>query len=142
MIEELSKPDEDIEILNEEVQPATSETVHPQEVIEEPIVQQAAEPQVHEDEEIQNATIPKTVEPLQTRANTNPAVPEYSAEIPEEDKVNSDALQQGDRVFHQEFGEGVVEKMINYGDKILCSINFASVGRRLLNPEISEMKRI
>ena len=142
MIEELSKPDEDIEILNEEVQPATSETVQPQEVIEEPIVQQAAEPQVHEDEEIQNATIPKTVEPLQTRANTNPAVPEYSAEIPEEDKVNSDALQQGDRVFHQEFGEGVVEKMINYGDKILCSINFASVGRRLLNPEISEMKRI
>ena len=142
MIEELSKPDEDIEILNEDVQPATSETVQPQEVIEEPIVQQAAEPQAQEDEEIQNATIPKTVEPLQTRANTNPAVPEYSAEIPEEDKVNSDALQQGDRVFHQEFGEGVVEKMINYGDKILCSINFASVGRRLLNPEISEMKRI
>ena len=43
---------------------------------------------------------------------------------------------------HDEFGEGVVEKLINYGDKVLCSINFASVGRRLLNPEISEMRKI
>ncbi len=45
-------------------------------------------------------------------------------------------------MFHEEFGEGVVEKMINYGDKELCSINFASVGRRLLNPEVTELRKI
>lgn len=94
------------------------------------------------DDDINTATIPNENEPLQTRANKTPIVPEYSSEIPDEDKINNEIYKEGDRVMHQEFGEGVVEKMINYGDKILCSINFTSVGRRLLNPEITEMSKI
>lgn len=131
MIEEMSKPDEEIEAINP---PQVEEVAEP---IAEPIVEAPTQP-----EEIANAELPEENEPLQTRANTTPSVPVYPSDIPEEDKVNSDPLQEGDRVMHQEFGEGVVEKMINYGDKMLCSINFASVGRRLLNPEISEMKKI
>ena len=72
----------------------------------------------------------------------NPTVPVYSADIPDEDRVSAVKFQQGDKVIHDEFGEGVVEKMIAYGDKELCSINFGSVGRRLLNPEITEMRKI
>ena len=171
MIENLSKPDEEIPVLNQETpapeaetpvsaevpmeeQPQTEEqhlveeqpqpeVSAPAETVPETAPEPVAEPiQAEVDEEVENADMPQQAEVLQTRANTNPAVPEYSADIPEEDKVNSDPVKEGDKVFHQEFGEGVVEKMINYGDKILCSVNFATVGRRLLNPEISEMKKI
>ena len=177
MIENLSKPDEDIPVINQtesaipqevqeednfeqvvesETEPTQEETIEETEPIvdtadEEPVQEQIVEEQpvqedapqnIQEEAEVQNATIPQPSEPLQTRAKSSPVVPEYSAEIPDEDKVNSDVLQQGDKVMHDEFGEGVVEKLINYGDKVLCSINFASVGRRLLNPEISEMRKI
>lgn len=158
MIEELSKPDEEIQAINpvepqiepqqepvQEIEPQPQQNVQP-EPQPQPQVQPQPQPQAEHpvDEEIQNAQMPNvaTPEPLQTRANTTPVVPDYPSNIPDEDKVKSDVIQQGDRVMHQEFGEGVVEKMINYGDKLLCSVNFASVGRRLLNPEISEMKKI
>lgn len=158
MIEELSKPDEEIQAINpvepqiepqqepvQEIEPQPQQNVQP-EPQPQPQVQPQPQPQAEHpvDEEIKNAQMPNvaTPEPLQTRANTTPVVPDYPSNIPDEDKVKSDVIQQGDRVMHQEFGEGVVEKMINYGDKLLCSVNFASVGRRLLNPEISEMKKI
>jgi len=199
MIEELSKPDEEIALINQQaqaeppasavtetpIQPANPEPAKeaavPQSKNEDTAVTEAApqaaepaeveqqakqeaqpqpqpqpaQPQAPQeqkqesapaqsaDEEIKNAAMPaSSPEPLQTRANTTPVVPVYPSDIPEEDKVRSDKIQQGDRVIHQDFGEGVVEKMINYGDKVLCSVNFASVGRRLLNPEISEMRKV
>lgn len=156
MIEELSKPDEEIQAINpvepqiepqqepvQEIEPQPQQNVQP-EPQPQPQVQPQPQAEHPVDEEIQNAQMPNvaTPEPLQTRANTTPVVPDYPSNIPDEDKVKSDVIKQGDRVMHQEFGEGVVEKMINYGDKLLCSVNFASVGRRLLNPEISEMKKI
>ena len=156
MIEELSKPDEEIRAINpvepqiepqqepvQEIKPQPQQNVRP-EPQPQPQVQPQPQAEHPVDKEIQNAQMPNvaTPEPLQTRANTTHVVPDYPSNIPDEDKVKSDVIQQGDRVMHQEFGEGVVEKMINYGDKLLCSVNFASVGRRLLNPEISEMKKI
>ena len=168
MIEELSKPDEEIPVINnqeqeivETVQPEISEpaeTVLPQEQVIETIQEEIVEPQPQPqsqpeiepqpqpvnpvEDEVNSANMPTQVEQLQARTTKTPVVPEYSADIPEEDKVQSDVFQQGDRVFHPEFGEGVVEKMITYGDKLLCSVNFTNVGRRLLNPEVSEMKKI
>ena len=50
-------------------------------------------------------------------------------------------FEQGDRVSHPKYGEGVVEKMVKFGNKVLCSINFAN-GRRLLDPTISQIERI
>lgn len=79
---------------------------------------------------------------LETKEAHTPIVPVYSAEIPDEDIVESDPLNQGDRVEHSEFGRGVVEKLINYGDRTLCSVNFEQVGRRLLDPKISELKKL
>lgn len=162
MIEKLSKPDEEIPVINDEY---TAQEVYSEPVVEQAedtelpqeqenqIIQEPEQPQ--EQEAIQDSVqeqsapmeeeliqTPPETEPLQMRASSTPTMPEYSAEIPEEDKVRSDVIGQGDRVYHEEFGEGVVEKMINYGDKLLCSINFATVGRRLLNPEISEMRKI
>ena len=160
MIESLSKPNEEIPAINEEPQPQPQPQAEPEPIPAEPVTEEepaatvseepqpAPQPEPQEekpqsvDEEINSAELPKQAEPLQTRANSSPVVPEYAAQFPDEDRVNSDAFREGDRVVHEEFGEGVVEKLINYGDKILASVNFASVGRRLLNPDISEMKRI
>ena len=67
-------------------------------------------------------------------------VPVYEAESP----VLSDAgssFEQGDIVSHPKYGKGVIEKLIKYGNKTLCSISFENVGRRLLDPAISELTK-
>ncbi len=48
----------------------------------------------------------------------------------------------GDRVSHPTYGMGVVEKVISYGDKKLCSIMFESNNRRLLDPAISSVVKL
>lgn len=68
----------------------------------------------------------------------SPVVPVYPAETP----VNTQTFEQGDHVSHPKYGEGIVEKMIKYGNKTLCSINFVNVGRRLLDPAISEITKL
>ena len=81
-------------------------------------------------------------EPLIPVKNTaTPAVPIYSAEIPQEAIVHSDPIQQGDRVIHVKFGIGVVEKIFSYGTKNFCSINFENIGRKVLDPNVTELKR-
>ena len=70
----------------------------------------------------------------------NPVVPVYPAnDIPE---VSSEIFEAGDQVTHPKYGTGVVEKMIKYGNKVLCSINFENIGRRLLDPAISEITKV
>lgn len=66
-------------------------------------------------------------------------VPIFPAETPANE--NNSTFEQGARVTHPKYGEGVVEKMIKYGNKTLCSINFANIGRRLLDPAISELEK-
>lgn len=69
-----------------------------------------------------------------------PVVPVY----PADDIDNSDVptFEPGQPVSHPKYGKGVVEKMIKYGNKTLCSINFHNIGRRLLDPAISEINKI
>lgn len=50
-------------------------------------------------------------------------------------------FEKGDLVVHDQFGNGRVEKIINYGNKKLCSVYFEGVGRRLLDPNLSEIKK-
>jgi hypothetical protein len=78
---------------------------------------------------------------LEKRNTSTPIVPVYEAEIPAEDMVDSDPIEQGDNVTHAKYGNGIVEKMIKYGTKTLYSINFDNVGRRLLDPTLTEIKK-
>lgn len=78
---------------------------------------------------------------LETKHSSTPIVPMYDADIPHEDMVISDPIQQGDTVLHAKYGTGIVEKMIKYGNKTLFSINFDNIGRRLLDPTITEIKK-
>lgn len=78
---------------------------------------------------------------LETKNASTPLVPVYDADIPQEDRVISDFIEQGDSVVHAKYGSGVVEKMIKYGNKTLYSINFENIGRRLLDPTLTEIKK-
>ena len=67
-------------------------------------------------------------------------VPVYTPEeFNTDDSQTADLYQAGDVVSHPKYGQGVVEKMINYGNKTLCSISFVNIGRRLLDPSLSEL---
>lgn len=70
-----------------------------------------------------------------------PVVPVYPSDEP---VLSDDAPQfeQGDMVSHPKYGKGVIEKLIKYGNKTLCSISFENIGRRLLDPAISEIEKI
>ena len=78
---------------------------------------------------------------LETRNSTTPIVPVYDADIPQEDMVVSDPIQQGDLVTHVKYGSGVVEKLVKYGNKTLFMINFDMGGRKLLDPLLTEIKK-
>ena len=93
-------------------------------------------------EEVGNSDLeeePKEI--LEKRETSTPIVPVYNADIPQEDLVISDQIEQGDTVLHAKYGSGIVEKMIKYGTKTLYSINFDNVGRRLLDPTLTEIKK-
>lgn len=77
---------------------------------------------------------------LPVRMASTPIVPVYAADI--EPKVQAPSLVQGDIVTHLKYGRGTVEKLISYGSKTLCSINFDNVGRRLLDPTLSELQKV
>ncbi len=67
-------------------------------------------------------------------------IPIYPAD--DIDHRNVPHFEKGDSVSHPKYGQGVVEKMIKYGNKTLVSIDFQDVGRRLLDPAISEISKM
>jgi len=73
--------------------------------------------------------------------NDTPVVPIYSAEDDTPVTGPVQIFDSGDKVQHPKYGEGVVEKMVKFGNKVLCSINFPN-GRRLLDPTISQLTKI
>ena len=73
---------------------------------------------------------------------TEDSLPVYPAESPNAATQEGPAFAAGDHVSHPKYGEGVVEKIIRYGNKALCSISFINVGRRLLDPAISEITKL
>lgn len=68
-----------------------------------------------------------------------PVVPIYPADDIE-DSENT-YFKPGDRVITK-YGEGVVEQMVKYGNKYLCKVNHATIGIRLLNPAMTEVRKV
>ena len=94
---------------------------------------------MEEEGEKQDETLSK-LDILPANLSSTPIVPVYSADI--EASAQSDDIEKGNIVIHPKYGKGVVEKMISYGAKTLCSINFDNVGRRLLDPNLAELKKV
>ena len=67
-------------------------------------------------------------------------IPVYST--PESSEQHEFNLQEGDKVKHQKYGVGMINKIIGYGNKKLCSIQFENVGRRLLDPQLAVLEKV
>ena len=80
-------------------------------------------------------------EDISTDYEVEEELPVYPTEEPS-DEQEIPAFEQGDTVTHPKYGKGVIEKLIKYGNKTLCSISFEDVGRRLLDPAMSELQKI
>ena len=48
----------------------------------------------------------------------------------------------GDRIEHDKYGIGEVVKVINYANRSLLQINFKEVGKRLLDPDIANIREV
>ena len=73
--------------------------------------------------------------------NESSVVPVYSADIPE-NSHNNVKISEGNIVYHEKYGKGIVEQLINYGNKTLCSIQFDNIGRRLLDPNLADLRQM
>lgn len=134
----ISKDEEDITKVSPEIAQETLVQSGEQFQVHPPRNQAASQAQtVPEPAEIPE---PPDIDIIPNRATSTPVVPIYSADI--EPKTHSNKFDQGDSVIHPKYGQGTVEKLIVYGNKTLCSINFDNVGRRLLDPALAEIKKI
>ena len=79
-----------------------------------------------------------------TENNSLPGVPIYSTDNNSASAKSSDGMNitEGNIVYHEKYGRGVVEELFNYGKRTLCSIQFDNVGRRLLDPNLAELKQM
>ena len=152
--EKISEPPVFDETLIEE--PLSSNNEDLQETIEEPELNSYDEQSLTEDDldflEDNGINQPQTEEPFdidnavdtmfeeEENIEQNPTVPVYPAE--DEKQAEEFDFKQGDRVSHHRYGRGVIEKIITYGNKTLCSISFENVGRRLLDPTITDLTKI
>lgn len=123
---------------------SAGETEEPQEDIEIVGHEQAAEQEAAQEANFLESLSEQEPLPdegiLSVSEASTPIVPIYSAEV--EPQVQSDEIAQGDTVMHPKYGKGTVEKLINYGSKTLCSINFDNIGRRLLDPALAEIRKV
>ncbi|HBG49876.1 MAG TPA: hypothetical protein DDW90_10330 [Cyanobacteria bacterium UBA9971] len=71
-----------------------------------------------------------------------PDIPIYSTPKNQTEASYDDDFQEGDKVKHEKYGLGTVTKIIGSNEKRLCSIQFDDVGRRLLDPKLSELEKI
>lgn len=107
-----------------------AQTVQPEELVEEPIVEDYSDA----DSYVESPYVEEQP----------PVVPVYPVEDEQNNTSEGGSVEfaQGDSVSHPRYGRGVVEKIIKYGNKTLCSIAFENVGRRLLDPSISEFVKL
>ncbi|MDD3238080.1 MAG: hypothetical protein PHV37_08305 [Candidatus Gastranaerophilales bacterium] len=119
-------------------------------VLQEETKQPSIEPQAIKESTVKEApesvkTPVSTAEPIITTPpepvpiKKTPTVPVIEAKI-EESNSQATEFHEGNFVFHAKYGKGVVEKIIKYGNKTLCSIQFENVGRRLLDPKLADIK--
>ena len=58
------------------------------------------------------------------------------------EKKESFNFKVGDKIKHDKYGAGEITKVINYANRSLLQINFKDVGKRLLDPNIANIRKI
>jgi len=78
---------------------------------------------------------------VETKVESEQVLPVYST-VSDNDNESNVKIAEGNIVSHPKYGRGVVEELFNYGNRTLCSIQFDNVGRRLLDPNLAELKQL
>lgn len=152
--EQTQLTEEDLDLIqNVDMYEAQSPEIVEEEQLNEPLAEENAEDdsyldEIHPDEDETNYVTDEEIqqeEDIKTKYNiTEESLkePETVPVYPANTGVNTGIeFEKGDLVVHDQFGNGRVEKIINYGSKKLCSVYFEGVGRRLLDPTLSEIKK-
>ncbi len=58
-----------------------------------------------------------------------------------EDKENPTILNEGDRVFHEKFGMGVIEQVVQMGSDHLYSVDFGKMGKKAVDAQFAKLKK-
>lgn len=117
--------DEPVSYVEDELEETYEETLE-DEADEEPVSEEMEEDSYDEDE-------------VESDYQPQP-IPVYS--VPELDNDMEIGFSEGNMVYHEKYGRGVIEKIMNYGNKTLCSIQFEEVGRRLLDPNLAGLTQV
>lgn len=141
---------EEVEEIEEEPEISEEEQEEPQQLEqpEQPLQQaQSQQPQQIQQEQPSAKVEPKSIDIRTPQQPTNQRPMPRANEIPvyepkEVNSANTTDFTEGMRVSHAKYGTGTVEKLIKYGKKTLCSIQFDTLGRRLLDPNITTIEKL
>src|SRR5574344_412048 len=105
----------------------------------EQVQRQDISPEEIEETQSQQSFIQSEDSSISPQVTEEAILPVYGAENVQNN--SSTNFQKGETVVHPKYGSGTIEKIITYGNKTLCSINFDNLGRRLLDPTIADIKK-
>ncbi len=64
-------------------------------------------------------------------------------ETPEpREKAQRVIFKTGDKVYHEKFGEGLIEQMLGEGERTLVNVNFGNHGKKLLDPRYAKLVKL
>lgn len=86
-------------------------------------------------------TVPETFSPSEHAAQYIEEIPIFTPQIPHA-AGDDGKFREGDRVLHDNYGEGKVLQIVEYSDKILLQIEFERIGKRLLDPVIAGVRKM
>lgn len=129
--EETDEDEGSVEVAELEEDEATPEIIDLENITEENILQESIE------------ELPVLEEPVEEKKAAVPNIPVYTTALDENFRTEeSIKVAEGNIVYHEKYGRGVVEQIITYGKKTLCSIQFDNIGRRLLDPNLADLKQV
>ncbi len=126
------KEEDEFNILNEIEEKTEKET---EEIIEE--IAEVKEEELISEEEIEQFDLDSPLDD-ETIRYTNGYIEDYSTT---EDN-NNVSYSEGEKVIHEKYGQGTIIQVVEYSNKTLLQIEFSQVGKRLLDPTISGIKKI
>lgn len=127
------KEEDEFNILNE-IENAKPQETNKEETQKE---EKEAQEQLISDEEVEQFDLDSPLDD-ETIRYTNGYIEDYSTDN-NEDKIN---YAEGEKVIHEKYGQGTIIQVVEYSNKTLLQIDFTQVGKRLLDPTISGIKKL
>lgn len=140
-IEEVEEVEE-VEEIEEEPKIEEEQVQQPEQPLQQAQPQQP-QPIPQEQTKVEQKSIDIRTPQQPTNQRPMPKANEIPVYEPKEvNSTNVTDFAEGMRVSHAKYGTGTVEKLIKYGKKTLCSIQFDTLGRRLLDPNITTIEKL